>query len=240
MPGSGRSTVPSDGCGQAGEGASPVSRSLNAARRVIAATPGFEPLGEAASGEEALALAAELSPELILLDVRMPVMDGIETARRLSAEHPGAVVVLISINDPAELPQGVECCGAKALIRKQDFGSGRPHQPTARSGAGVPSGRSLPVQAESEPLLVDIGTGTVPRTLVPAPGRDWTSSLPPTTASRSRMLVKPAPALVSSSANPPPSSRTSKSSVPFATTEIEADRAWACLATFCSASTQQK
>lgn len=93
-------------------------------------------MGEAASGEEALALAAELSPELILLDVRMPVMDGIETARRLSAEHPGAVVVLISINDPAELPQGVECCGAKALIRKQDFGSGRPHQPTARSGAG--------------------------------------------------------------------------------------------------------
>lgn len=79
-------------------------------------------MGEAASGEEALALAAELSPELILLDVRMPVMDGIETARRLSAEHPGAVVVLISINDPAELPQGVECCGAKALIRKQDFG----------------------------------------------------------------------------------------------------------------------
>lgn len=99
--------------------------------------PGFEPLGEAASGEEALALAAELSPELILLDVRMPVMDGIETARRLSAEHPGAVVVLISINDPAELPQGVECCGAKALIRKQDFGSGLPHQPTARSCGGA-------------------------------------------------------------------------------------------------------
>ena len=90
---------------------------------VVAATDGFEPLGEAASGEEALALAAELSPELILLDVRMPMMDGIETARRLSEEHPGAVVVLISIDAPADLPQGVELCGAKALIRKQDFGS---------------------------------------------------------------------------------------------------------------------
>ena len=93
------------------------------ALEVVAATPGFEPLGEAASGEEALALAAELKPELILLDVRMPVMDGIETARRLSTEHPGAVIVLISIDYPSELPDEVGSCGAKALIRKRDFGS---------------------------------------------------------------------------------------------------------------------
>ena len=90
---------------------------------VVGATPGFEALGEAASGQEALALAADLSPELILLDVRMPVMDGIETARRLSTEHPGGVIVLISIDDPSELPAEVGSCGAKALIRKQDFGS---------------------------------------------------------------------------------------------------------------------
>ena len=94
-----------------------------AAREVVAAMDGFEPLGEAASGEEALALAAELSPDLILVDVRMPTMDGIETARRLIAENPRAVVVLTSMDDPDELPPGVEHCGAKALIRKQDFGS---------------------------------------------------------------------------------------------------------------------
>ena len=52
-------------------------------RDVIDATPGFELLGEAASGEAALALVAELSPELVLVDVRMPGMDGFETARRL-------------------------------------------------------------------------------------------------------------------------------------------------------------
>ena len=94
-----------------------------AALDVVRATPGFEPLGDAASGEEALLLAAELSPELILLDVRMPDMDGIETARRLSTEHPAAVIVLISIDDPSELPDEVGSCGATALIRKQDFGS---------------------------------------------------------------------------------------------------------------------
>ena len=94
-----------------------------AALEVVGATPGFEPLGEAASGEEALALSADLRPELILLDIRMPVMDGIETARRLSTEHPGGVIVLISIDDVSELPDEVGSCGAKALIRKQDFGS---------------------------------------------------------------------------------------------------------------------
>ena len=92
------------------------------ALEVVAATPGFEPLGEAASGEEALALAADLRPELILLDVRMPVMDGIETASRLRTEHPGAVIVLISIDDLSELHDQVGSCGANALIRKQNFG----------------------------------------------------------------------------------------------------------------------
>ena len=93
------------------------------ALEVVAATPGFESLGEAASGEEALALAADLKPDLILLDVRMPVMDGIETARLLSRQQPGGVIVLISIDYPSELPDEVASCGAKALIRKRDFGS---------------------------------------------------------------------------------------------------------------------
>ena len=93
------------------------------ALEVVGATPGFEPLGEAASGEEALALAADLRPELILLDVRMPVMNGIETARRLSTEQPGGVIVLVSIDDPSELPDDMESCGANAVMRKQDFGS---------------------------------------------------------------------------------------------------------------------
>ena len=58
------------------------------AREVIDATPGFESVGEAASGEEALAAVDRLDPQLVLLDVRMPGLDGIEVARRLRATHP--------------------------------------------------------------------------------------------------------------------------------------------------------
>jgi two-component system, NarL family, invasion response regulator UvrY len=92
-----------------------------AARDVIDATPGFEAIGEACSGEEALGLVDKLEPEMVLVDVRMPGMDGIETAERIREVHPGVVVVLISIEDPADVPAGARTCGAAALVRKQDF-----------------------------------------------------------------------------------------------------------------------
>jgi DNA-binding NarL/FixJ family response regulator len=89
---------------------------------VVEATPGFAAVGEAASGEEALEVVGEARPDLVLMDVCMPVMDGLETTRRLKAAHPEAVVILISIDAPPDLPSGVEACGARTLVRKQDFG----------------------------------------------------------------------------------------------------------------------
>jgi len=94
----------------------------DAARDVITATPGFEPVGDAESGEEAMAEVERLRPELVLLDVRMPGIGGIEAARRITAAHPETVVVLISIEDSYEFAQDVRACGAAALVRKQDFG----------------------------------------------------------------------------------------------------------------------
>ena len=94
----------------------------HAARDVIeAAWPDFVLLGEAGSGEHALAAMAELDPDLVLVDVRMEGMDGIETARRLHAANPEAVIVLVSIEDPLNLPGEVGFCGAADLVRKQDF-----------------------------------------------------------------------------------------------------------------------
>ena len=90
------------------------------AREVVEATPGFEPAGEAASGEEALALVEAVQPHLALVDVRMPGMGGVETARRLSAAHPELVIVLISVEDPPIVPPATES-GAATFVRKQDF-----------------------------------------------------------------------------------------------------------------------
>jgi two-component system invasion response regulator UvrY len=92
------------------------------AREVIEATVGFEHVGEATSGEEALALAERLEPDLILIDVRMPGIDGLETARRLSVSRPDATTVLISTADVESLPGAFATCGAAAFVRKQDFG----------------------------------------------------------------------------------------------------------------------
>lgn len=93
-----------------------------AAHEVIDATANFELLGEAASGARALAAVAELHPDLVLLDVRMPGMDGIETATRLHEQHPEAVVVLITVEEPPNIPGGMSSCGAAELVRKQDMG----------------------------------------------------------------------------------------------------------------------
>ena len=91
------------------------------AREVVAATPGFSWVGGASSGEEALEAIEALEPEFVLLDVRMPGMDGIETARRISDSHPDVVVVLISIEEGPVVAQAIEASGAAALVRKQEF-----------------------------------------------------------------------------------------------------------------------
>jgi DNA-binding NarL/FixJ family response regulator len=95
-----------------------------AARDVIEATAGFTSVGEADCGEEGVALVHERKPDLVLVDVRMPGMDGIETAKQIKETLPHVVVVLITIEDPATFsPQAVRA-GADTLVRKQDFGVG--------------------------------------------------------------------------------------------------------------------
>jgi two-component system, NarL family, invasion response regulator UvrY len=91
----------------------------DAARDVINATPGFEPVGGVGSGEEAMAAVERLRPELVLLDVRMPGCGGVEAARRITAAHPETVIVLISME---EFSEDAQASGAAALVRKQDLG----------------------------------------------------------------------------------------------------------------------
>ena len=92
---------------------------LEAAKALIESTPGFTLAGEAASGEEALKVVGRLHPDMVLLDVRMPGIDGIETARRLRATHPDVVVVLVSGYDLEDVQTLAESSGAVALIQKE-------------------------------------------------------------------------------------------------------------------------
>jgi two-component system, NarL family, invasion response regulator UvrY len=94
-----------------------------AARAVLAATPGFDPVGEAESGEQALDLVESLAPALVLMDINMPGIDGIESTRRIVGDHPDTVVFLLSTYRADDLPAGAKSCGAAGYIHKEEFGS---------------------------------------------------------------------------------------------------------------------
>lgn len=95
---------------------------LGVARDVVRATPGFRWAGEAPSGEGAIEAVDRLHPDLVLLDVRMPGIDGIEAARRICDEHPEVVVVLISVDDGESLEEAAAASGAVELVGKRHFG----------------------------------------------------------------------------------------------------------------------
>jgi DNA-binding NarL/FixJ family response regulator len=90
------------------------------ARAVIDASDGFEAIGEAGSGEEAVRAAGLLRPDLVLMDVNLPGIDGMEATRRIRAQSRAPVVVLLSTWD-SDFVAGTEQCGAADYIPKSRF-----------------------------------------------------------------------------------------------------------------------
>ena len=93
-----------------------------AAKMVMAATPGFDVVGEAESGEEAVELFDTLAPGLVLMDINLPGIHGIEATRRITGAHPDATVLLLSTYQAADLPSGADNCGAAGYVNKEEFG----------------------------------------------------------------------------------------------------------------------
>ena len=95
----------------------------NAMSAVVEATDGFEVVGAVASGEESVTAAEDLGPDLVLMDVNLPGIDGIEATRTIR-QRPGApVVVLLSTYDECEFDH--EGSGAAAYVPKGAFGPDR-------------------------------------------------------------------------------------------------------------------
>ena len=97
---------------------------LDVLRTLVLATSLLELVGEARSGERALEQARICGPELVLMDVHMPGMGGVAATRAIKAEHPSAVIVLISAIHPDELAAEASVCGADEIVWK---GQLRPH-----------------------------------------------------------------------------------------------------------------
>jgi DNA-binding NarL/FixJ family response regulator len=92
----------------------------NAARRVLESA-GFDVVGEAADGESALEAIRSLRPDVVLLDVQLPGIDGFEVASRLTANGDAPAIVMTSSREGSDFGPLVEQSGARGFIHKAEL-----------------------------------------------------------------------------------------------------------------------
>jgi DNA-binding NarL/FixJ family response regulator len=87
-------------------------------RRAIAARPGLEVVGEACDGAQALELAHTLAPDLVVLDLAMPELDGLEVTRALRATLPHCAILIVSAFEAARVAEAALAAGADRYVEK--------------------------------------------------------------------------------------------------------------------------
>ena len=87
-------------------------------RQILDAHPDLQVVGDASSGEVALALINQLRPDVVLMDIRLPGMNGIEVTRRLTRDHPEVHVLMVSAYDEDEYVRGALEAGAAGYLSK--------------------------------------------------------------------------------------------------------------------------
>ncbi|MEQ1873399.1 MAG: response regulator transcription factor [Ilumatobacteraceae bacterium] len=92
-----------------------------AARAVIARVQDFELIAEATSGEEAVAMVNELEPAVVLMDINMGLLDGLEATKIITDGHPNTMVILVSTYTEDDMPPAARTCGAAAYVNKDEL-----------------------------------------------------------------------------------------------------------------------
>src|SRR4051812_26900653 len=111
------------------------------------AQPDLDVVGEAGDGAEALALVAEHAPDVVLMDLRMPRMDGVTAIERLAATHPGVrVLVLTTYDTDADIVRAVEAGAARPPLQDTP-----PPPPAGAPPAAGPRGAGGPPPGAAEP-----------------------------------------------------------------------------------------
>ncbi len=91
-------------------------------RAVLESHPGWEVCGEAKDGRETVDLAGKLNPDLILLDIGMPNLNGLEAARQILAISPDAAILILTMHDSDHVVREVLRAGARGFLLKSDAG----------------------------------------------------------------------------------------------------------------------
>jgi DNA-binding NarL/FixJ family response regulator len=94
---------------------------FRASARLLLESEGFEVVGEAADGRSAIEQTTSLAPDLILLDVQLPDIDGFEVASRVTQTDAASIVILISSRDGGDFGPMVEASGARGFVAKAEL-----------------------------------------------------------------------------------------------------------------------
>ncbi|MCP3960066.1 MAG: response regulator transcription factor [bacterium] len=91
---------------------------LHGLRALLEQEPDLEVIGESRDGHEAVRTARELAPDLTIMDIGMPGLNGLEATRRIVAEHPGVKVLVLSVHQEARVIQSAFEAGAAGYLLK--------------------------------------------------------------------------------------------------------------------------
>jgi two-component system invasion response regulator UvrY len=126
-------------------------------RHILQDSPGIEVVGEAESGEDAVIKAKQLKPDLVLMDVNMPGIGGIEATRRVRRQNPATQVIAVTVLSDAPFPEQLHEAGALGYLTK-----GCPAEELFRAIKMVASARPFISNEVSQKLTLAMLTGSNP------------------------------------------------------------------------------